>query len=119
MSCGVRVFLHAPTEALTRDLERLGALWNEGLGRFGGPFLAGPRFTAVDAFYAPVAFRAQTYDLSFDGAAAPYPARLRDLPAMREWYAAALAETWRDPIHEADQGRYGTCLEDLRSPPAR
>ncbi len=115
MSCGVRVSLHAPSEALRRDVARIGELWNEGLARFGGPYLAGPRFTAVDAFFAPVAFRAQTYGLSWGGAAADYPARLRGLPAMQEWYAAGLAETWRDPTHESDQDRYGRCTRDLRA----
>jgi glutathione S-transferase len=116
MSCGVRVALYEPSQALRRDLRRVGDLWSEGLARFGGPFLAGPRFTAVDAFFAPVAFRAQTYGLSWDGPAADYPARLLALPAMREWYAAGLAEPWRDPLHETDQARHGECIEDLRSP---
>jgi glutathione S-transferase len=35
---------------------------------------------------------------------------------MREWYAAGLAEPWRDPLHETDQARHGECIEDLRSP---
>lgn len=118
MSCGVRVTLYDPSQALGRDLRRVGELWSEGLSRFGGPFLAGPRFTAVDAFFAPVAFRAQTYGLSWDGMAADYPARLLALPAMREWYEAGLAEPWRDPLHETDQARHGECTEDLRSPVA-
>ena len=83
--------------------------------RFGGPFLAGDRFTAVDAFFAPVAFRVQSYGLSFEGAAADYPARLLAVPAMRDWYAAALAETWRDPGHEAEVHAVGTVIEDLRA----
>ncbi len=116
MSCGVRVSLYTPSEALQRDIARVGELWNEGLARFGGPYLAGPRFTAVDAFFAPVAFRALTYGLSWSGAAADYPARLRALPAMREWYEAGLAETWRDRTHESHQDRQGRCTEDLRAP---
>lgn len=115
MNCGVRVRLGEKSPALKQDLYRLNDLWNDGLARFGGPFLAGGDFTAVDAFYAPVAFRAQTYDLSFEGAAADYPARLRDLPAMREWYDAALAETWREPAHEAELRAAGEIVEDLRA----
>ncbi len=53
MNCGLRVRLHAMPEPLLRDLERLQELWAEGLERFGGPFLAGPVFTTVDAFFAP------------------------------------------------------------------
>lgn len=116
MSCGIRVQLHTRSAALERDLARLGALWNEGLARFGGPFLAGPEFSAVDAFFAPVAFRAQTYGLRFAGAAAAYPALLLALPAMQAWYAEALAETWRDPAHDDEIRATGTTLADLRAP---
>lgn len=116
MSCGVRVQPMPMSDALKQDLFRLGDLWNDGLARFGGPFLAGSAFTGVDAFFAPVAFRAQSYGLSFEGAAAAYPERLLDLPAMREWYAAALAETWREPGHEAEVRAAGTIIEDSRAP---
>lgn len=116
MSCGVRVALRTRSPALERDLARLEGLWNDGLARFGGPFLAGERVTAVDAFFAPVAFRAQTYGLTFGGAAAAYPERLLALPAMREWYAAALAEPWRDPGHDAELARAGVVSADLRAP---
>jgi glutathione S-transferase len=50
MSCGLRIRLDEFPAALERDVARLGTLWNEGLRRFGGPFLAGAAFTAVDAF---------------------------------------------------------------------
>ena len=116
MSCGVRVQPLPMSDALKQDLFRIADLWNDGLERFGGPFLAGAAFTAVDAFFAPVAFRAQSYGLSFDGAAAGYPALLLDLPAMREWYAAALAETWREPGHEAEVRAAGAIIEDFRAP---
>jgi glutathione S-transferase len=115
MNCGVRVRLNPMSDALKHDLFRLGDLWNDGFARFGGPFLAGDRFTAVDAFFAPVAFRAQSFGLSFDGAAAAYPQRLLDLPAMQEWYAAGLAETWREPNHEAETLAAGEIVEDLRA----
>jgi glutathione S-transferase len=114
MNCGVRVRVEAPDAALRKDIARLGELWNEGLARFGGPFLAGPAFTAVDAFYAPVAFRIQSYGLSLDDASMAYAHRLLDLPAMREWYDAALAEVWRDPEHEDEACRAGVWLQDLR-----
>ncbi|MDO1528906.1 glutathione S-transferase family protein [Fulvimonas sp. R45] len=114
MNCGVRVRVDAPDAALRKDIARLGELWNEGLARFGGPFLAGTAFTAVDAFYAPVAFRIQSYGLVLDEASMAYAQRLLDLPAMCEWYAAALAESWRDPEHEDEARRAGVWLEDLR-----
>jgi len=115
MNCGIRVKLHRVDDALARDLARVSELWNQGLATFGGPFLAGPDFTAADAFYAPVAFRIQTYSPPMDDTALAYARRLLDLPAMREWYASALAETWRDAGHEAEVPRWGEIVEDLRS----
>ena len=115
MSCGQRVRLNEHPVALERDVARLGALWNDGLRRFGGPFLAGKAFTAADAFYAPVAFRIQTYGLTLDAEAAAYAQRLLDTPAMREWYGDALEETVRDLPHEEEISRMGKVLEDLRA----
>jgi glutathione S-transferase len=113
MSCGVRIRLDEVPPALAHDLARLSELWSDGLARFGGPFLAGAAFTAADAFFAPVAFRIQTYGLRVGEAAAAYAARLLALPAMRAWYESALAETLREPRHEAEVR--GTVLEDLRA----
>jgi len=114
MSCGLRVRLHEVGSALETDLERLGGLWGEGLKRFGGPFLAGAKFTAADAFFAPVAFRVQSYGLALDADSAAYVARLLALQSMQRWYAAALKETFRDEPHEAWVPTLGTVLEDLR-----
>lgn len=118
MNCGIRVQLMEIPADLRRDLDRLDELWNEGLARFGGPFLAGEAFTAVDAFYAPVAFRAQTYHLPLSTPALEYAARLRALPSMMAWYDGALHEGWRDPEHEADASGCGKLLADLRVPPS-
>lgn len=115
MNCGIRVRLRDFPPALEADVTRMTTLWHEGLARFGGPFLAGAAFTAVDAFYAPVAFRVQTYGLSLDETSAGYVQRLLALPSMRAWYAGALAETWRDPMHEVEATGTGTLLEDLRA----
>jgi glutathione S-transferase len=118
MNCGIRVRLADRTPALARDIARIDELWNEGLRRFGGPFLAGKTFTAVDAFFAPVAFRIQTYGLELDDAVAAYAARLLTLPSMQRWQADALLETWREPGHEAEAKRAGSWLEDRRVQPA-
>lgn len=114
MNCSVQIRLHEESDALRRDIARINELWMEGLGRFGGPFLAGPRFTAVDAFYCPVAFRVQTYGLTLDAPAAAYAKRLLALPAMQAWMKDAVAEPWRDEDHEEDCLRNGTLLRDLR-----
>jgi glutathione S-transferase len=114
MSCGVRIRLNEIPAALEQDIARIGALWNDGLQSFGGPWLGGRAFTAVDAFFAPVAFRIQTYALALDAAAAEYAARLLRLESMREWYAAALDETFRDVSHEKEMLQAGSVTEDLR-----
>jgi glutathione S-transferase len=115
MSCGIRVRLRERPEALARDLARLEALWSEGLQRFGGPFLAGATFTAVDAFFAPVAFRVQSYALELGEPAAAYVQRLLALPSMQAWYAEALAESWRDAAHDVEIEAAGDCIADLRA----
>jgi glutathione S-transferase len=115
MSCGVRVRLNTMPDGARRDIERIGVLWNDGLQRFGGPFLAGRAFSAADAFYAPVAFRIQTYALKLDAAGAAYAERLLQLQSMRDWYESALAETWRDAPHDADVLKFGTVLQDQRA----
>ena len=115
MNVGVRVALNEISARLRVDLDRLEELWNEGLDRFGGPFLAGNRFTAVDAFFCPVAFRVLTYDLKLGDTALAYAKRLRDLPAMRQWYEEGLAETIRDEPHDAEIPHVGTLIEDLRA----
>lgn len=114
MICGIRIRLHGIGPALKADLDRLGELWLEGLDRFGGPFLAGEAFSAVDAFFAPVAFRVQTYGLVLPGPAAEYAQRLLGLSSMRRWYDASLGERWREEKYEQETLRHGEVLEDLR-----
>ena len=115
MSCGHRIQMHAINSALQKDIDRINELWNQGLSLFGGPFLAGKSFTAVDAFFAPVAFRFQTYGLKATGAAADYLQLLLAVPAMQEWYAAGLKETWREPDHENEILAAGKLIADLRN----
>lgn len=115
MNVGVRVEIALPSPALQKDVARLTELWSEGLDRFGGPFLAGPAFTAADAFYAPVAFRVRTYGLNVGPVAQAWVDHTLDLPAMREWEAAALAETWREETHEAEVGAAGRIIADYRA----
>jgi glutathione S-transferase len=115
MNCGIRVKLAAIPATLQRDLARLEELWGDGIGRFGGPFLAGPRFCAADAFYAPVAFRIQTYEPPINAAARRYAAQLLALPSMQDWYRVALTETARDEPHEAEARGVGEWTADLRA----
>jgi glutathione S-transferase len=117
MNCGIRVRLHSQSAVLREDWRRVDQLWSEGLRRFGGPFLAGDTFTAVDAFFAPVAFRVQTYMPGLSAAAEDYAHRLIALTSMQDWHAAALLERWRDAEHEAEARTVGEWLADLRVAP--
>ncbi|QCI97950.1 glutathione S-transferase family protein [Agrobacterium larrymoorei] len=114
MSVGLRIRPHAPSPSLSSDIARIDALWQQGLQTFGGPFLAGERFTAVDAFFCPVAFRFRTYGTSLSPASEAYKNRLLNLSAMREWEKAALLEPWRDPEHEQEAASTGEIIEDFR-----
>jgi glutathione S-transferase len=115
MNCGVRVRLHEITPALQSELARIDELWTEGLELFKGPFLAGSSFSGVDAFFAPVAFRVQSYALPLSATPAAYVQRLLGLSGMRDWYAAGIAEPWRDPDHEAEIAAVGAITVDLRT----
>jgi glutathione S-transferase len=115
MNVGVRAKLKERPDALRVNLDRLSTLWSEGLDRFGGPFLTGADFTAVDAFFCPVAFRVQTYGLEMDEAALGYVDKLLNLPAMRDWAEAGTAETFRDLPHDQELADYATIIEDRRA----
>lgn len=115
MSVGIRMRLHRVSDGLRTDLARLDELWAQGIDQFGGPFLAGPRFTAVDAFFAPVATRIQTYGLPVTERAARYANLLLQQTAVVEWIAGGIAETFRDLPHEKEILASGELLRDLRA----
>jgi glutathione S-transferase len=114
MSVGLRIRPAAMSQSLQKDISRVDALWQQGLELFGGPFLAGEQFTAVDAFFCPVVFRFQTYGTPLSAASEHYKTNILSLTAMQEWQDAALQETWRDPEHEAEAKAAGEWTEDLR-----
>lgn len=114
MSCGHRVKLQQISAELSLDINRLSELFEQGLAEFGGPFLAGKAFTAADAFFAPVAFRMQSYDLPFSDVAQHYLKHLLALPSMQSWYQQALAEPWQDQAHDEEISRVGQIIADYR-----
>ena len=89
------------TDKVREDVERVVELWahcrkhaeGEGSYLFGG-------FTIADAMYAPVVSRFTTYKVALPAHAAAYCEAVMDCPAMREWVAAAMAET---EIVESDE----------------
>ena len=82
------------------DIDRILEIWRACFAAYpDGPFLFGER-TMADAMYAPVTTRFRTYGVTLDAASAAYCARIAELPEMREWTAAALAEP--DEVAELD-----------------
>ena len=75
------------------DIARIVAIWEGCRARFAGagPFLFGA-FSIADAMYAPVVWRFLTYGVDVPPASCQWLETLRNLPAMQEWHAAALAE---------------------------
>jgi glutathione S-transferase len=115
MNVGVRVKPKPMSDALNANVARIAELWEDGLTRFGGPFLAGNAFTAVDAFYAPVVYRVRTYGLEVGPGGKEWVNEMLAHPAMQEWEAAALAESWREAGHEADLLSCGAIIADYRT----
>ena len=76
------------------DIQRILTLWHDLRHRGKGPFLLGD-FGIVDAMFAPVAIRFRGYGVALDDTARDYCNALFALSAMREWQAAAEAETER------------------------
>lgn len=115
MLIGVSIKPHNVSKALQADLDRIDALWNEGLTCFGGPFLAGERFTCVDAMFAPVAYRIEAFGISLSDAALAYAERLRALPSMRDWAEAAVKEVEREIPVEDELPTIGVVTKDWRA----
>ncbi|MDL2352431.1 MAG: glutathione S-transferase family protein [Pseudomonadota bacterium] len=114
MNVGVRVKPKPMSEGLQRNVARVREIFESGLSRFGGPWLAGAEFSAADAFYAPVAFRIRTYGLDV-GAGQAWVDRALVHPAMLQWEAEALAEDWREVSHEEELAAAGVITADYRS----
>lgn len=94
MNVRARTSKAVASAALKSDVERVFDIWNDTRRQFGmsGEMLFGA-FSIADAFFAPVAFRFQTYGVEPPGAAGAYLRTLLALPAMREWEAASVRET--------------------------
>ena len=113
MNVGVRVTPKPMSEGLKRNVTRVREIFEIGLARFGGPWLAGAEFGAVDAFYAPVAFRIRTYGLDV-GKGQAWVDHVLAHPAMQQWEAEALDEAWREEAHEAELAACGAITADYR-----
>jgi glutathione S-transferase len=81
------------------DIDRIAQIWRESLGSYGGPFLFGD-VTLADVMYAPVVSRFRTYGVELEPGLTAYAERIWNLPAMKEWRAAADAE--KEEIEELE-----------------
>jgi glutathione S-transferase len=85
----------ARSAAAEADIARVTAIWRECRAAAGaeGPFLFGA-FGAADCMYAPVVIRLDRYRVPLDPACRAYAHTVLDLPAMRRWVEAGMAEPW-------------------------
>ena len=85
----------APNPERSAEIARVESLWAECRSRFGaaGPWLFG-EFSVADAMYAPVVMRLRTYGATVHDTTAAYMATVLDDTHVREWQAAAAAESW-------------------------
>jgi glutathione S-transferase len=102
--CPMNCRRHYPGWALAPeaapDVARVDQLWQTGLDRFGGPWLAGDQWGAADILYAPVVSRLTTYDVKLSPGAHAYRQRAIAHPLVAEWIEAAAAETVLQPAYE-------------------
>lgn len=115
MNVGIRARLHAVDRDLQRNIDRIDELFRQGLDEFGGPWLAGKKFTAVDAFYAPVAFRVRSFNLAISAQAKQWVDHILACEPMLQWEREALAETHREIHHEEEITAAATVIEDFRA----
>lgn len=97
MNCRRQPDSYRWNEYAQADIDRVQALWRSlraGVAADAGEFLCG-EFGIVDAMFAPVVMRFLGYGAALDDTARRYVAAMTALPALREWRAAAEAETER------------------------
>ena len=87
------------------EIARIEQLWSDCRQRFGaaGPWLFG-EYSVADAMYAPVVLRFRTYGAQLRESSRAYVATVLEDAHMRDWLAAARAETWI--IETSELGRH-------------
>ena len=114
MSVGVIAKLIKLTPELENDIRRVDELFVSSQEKFNGPFLAGDRFTAVDAFFCPVAFWIKNYNLKLSRKSMGDIEQFNALSSMQEWLQLALKEQETDPMEEQQLDQYAIRIKDLR-----
>ena len=113
------------SDPVRADLARIETLWAwaRGTAGAGGPWLCGA-YSAVDAYFAPVAARIAGYDLPVGPEAAAYVAAHLAHPSFRRWRAMALVDGPDQDIYSRDfarrdwPGRVPLAAEAVASGPA-
>jgi len=111
-TCNMNLWLPPKPRPMPDDvlanMRRIETIWAECRAQYGqrsesgGPFLFGARFGNADAMYAPVVARFHNYGLPVSPASRAYMEAVMALPAWREWYDAAMKETWVLQHNEPD-----------------
>ena len=93
-----------PDAEAQADIDRIEALWAWSASKWSGagPYLFGEHFSAVDAFYAPLASRFHTYGVALQPESQRYVDALLNHPATLEFYAAGQRESWVMDFNEFD-----------------
>ncbi|POZ62832.1 glutathione S-transferase family protein [Chromobacterium alticapitis] len=96
MDISLKQIDYESSPALESDIARIVSIWETQRERHiaDGACLFG-RFTIVDAFFASVCTRFQTYNVALPPASQAYARHILSLPAMQEWYRAAERERRR------------------------
>ena len=94
-----------------KDIHRIETAWRNILKLSKGPYLAG-EFNALDAFYAPVFMRIQTYKLPVSEDTAPYIQRIRQHPSVKKWREDAIESA----VFRDFEDPYRFSSEDMPAP---
>ncbi len=119
----------SPPPPVLADLNRLQSLWTWALTQSGGPWLCG-KYTAADAFFAPVAARIAGYNLPVSLQSMTYVQAHLAHPSFRRWRAMGLIDgadqafyrrdwptrAWPGPVPLAARAAEGTLSENTACP---
>ncbi|TFH91560.1 glutathione S-transferase family protein [Vibrio ouci] len=75
-----------------KDIARIDAIWSEQASKYPNEWLFG-EWSIVDAMYAPVALRFQTYGIELSAAASAYQQKVLSSESLQQWLDEAALET--------------------------
>lgn len=92
MDINLKINMNHLLPQTVNDIQRITAMWSQALKMSGGPYLFG-EFGIVDAFFAPVVTRFETYGIDVrDPQLRRYIQTVLKNPHMKEWIAGAKKE---------------------------